>query len=87
MNRMPRGRMLKVFLVIALLFFSLVGLIVALRTSGLVNVQVALLMLVALIGLYVGIGVLVAVYRLVVKLEEAPHQQRSRPPPPKSGND
>jgi hypothetical protein len=62
-------RMQKVFLSIALSFFGLAGLIIALGLKGLVNAQVASLMLVALIGLYVGIGVLVAVYRIVVKLE------------------
>jgi hypothetical protein len=34
-----------------------------------VSVQVAMLLLVALVGMYIGFGVLTSVYRLVDKLE------------------
>jgi hypothetical protein len=45
-----------------------VGIVVAAYT-GLVSGQLALLMLVALLGLYVGFGVLIAVYRFTTRLK------------------
>lgn len=45
-----------------------VGIVVAAR-MGLVSGQLALLMLVALLGLYVGFGVLIAVYRFTDRLK------------------
>ena len=50
------------------LFLALVGITMYLSATGKVTFNVALLMLVALLGLYVGFGVLIAVYRLVSKL-------------------
>lgn len=43
--------------------------IVALAVNGVVTPQEGLLLLVALFGMYIGFGVLIAVYRLVAKLE------------------
>ncbi len=43
--------------------------IVALAVNGVVTPQQGLLLLVALFGMYIGFGVLIAVYRLVAKLE------------------
>ena len=42
--------------------------IVALAVNGVVTPQQGLLLLVALFGMYIGFGVLIAVYRLVAKL-------------------
>ena len=48
---------------------ALALLIVALAVNGVVTPQQGLLMLVALFGMYVGFGILIAIYRLVAKLE------------------
>ena len=50
------------------LFLFLVGITIYLFANGVITVNVAVLMLVALLGMYVGFGVLIAVYRLVNKL-------------------
>jgi len=51
------------------LFFGLAATVVAVRLSGAISGQMALLMLVGLIGLYIGFGILFAVYRFVRDLE------------------
>jgi hypothetical protein len=43
--------------------------IIVLAAKGVVTMQLGMLMLVALVGLYVGFGVLIAVWRFVGKLE------------------
>ena len=43
--------------------------VLAMVANDVVTPQVGLLMLVALLGLYVGFGILIAVYRLIAKLE------------------
>ena len=50
------------------LFTLLVAGVFFLVESGAVKPQVGLLMLISLLGLYVGFGILIAVYRLVLKL-------------------
>ena len=60
---------LKVAAGVAVSFTSLVVLILVLMVNRIVTFQMALLMLVALFGLYFGFGVLVAVYRFIGKLE------------------
>jgi hypothetical protein len=40
-----------------------------LRVTKIIGFELAMLMLVALLGMYVGFGVLIAVYRFVRKLE------------------
>ena len=52
-----------------LLFVALVAGVVALRLSKVIAYEVALLMFVALLGLYVGFGILIAVWRLMRRLE------------------
>ena len=54
---------------IAASFIAFVSIIVIMVNLGIVGPTVAKLMLVALLGLYVGFGVLIAIYRLIVKLE------------------
>jgi hypothetical protein len=51
------------------LFVALVVTIMFLLATKVITFQLALLMLVALLGLYLGFGVLIAVYRFVAKLE------------------
>ena len=66
---MPRNRTLKVVAGIAGSFAGLVGTIIFLSEMKIISFEVAKLMLVGLVGLYVGFGVLIAVYRLIAKLE------------------
>ena len=66
---MPKHRTLKVFAGIAASFTGFVGTIIFLLEAKIVTFEMALLMFVALVGLYIGFGILIAVYRLVCKLE------------------
>jgi hypothetical protein len=66
---MAKSKTLKVAVGIAMLFSGLAGTIVLLMVTRVVSIQVALLMLVALLAMYVGFGILVLVYRLISKLE------------------
>lgn len=50
-------------------FTALVVLVLVLMVKAVVTFQLGLLMLVALLGLYFGFGVLIAVYRFVGRLE------------------
>jgi hypothetical protein len=60
---------LKIAAGIATSFTGLVATIVFLLAREIVTVQMALLMLVALVAMYVGFGVLIALWRLVGKLD------------------
>ena len=66
---MPRNRALKVVAGIVLSFAGLAGTIIFLSAAKIISLGVAILMLVALVGMYVGFGILIAVYRLINKLE------------------
>lgn len=50
-------------------FLGLIVVIVMLLANRVVTVQMATLMLIGLLGLYVGFGILIAIYRLVAKLD------------------
>ena len=63
------NRTLKIVAGIAASFIGFTGAIVFLAEAKIIGFEVALLMFVALLGLYVGIGVLIAVYRLIAKLD------------------
>ena len=66
---MPRNRALKVVAGIVISFTGLVGTIILLSATKIISFQMAMLMLVALLGMYIGFGILIAVYRLISKLE------------------
>lgn len=66
---MAETRLPKIAAGIAVSFFGLVGLIIYLAASRTVSPQLALLMLIALAGLYIGFGILMLVYRLIHKLD------------------
>ena len=66
---MPRNRTLRTVAGIAASFIGLVGMIIFLSEMKIINYEMAKLMLVALLAMYVGFGVLIAVYRLIAKLE------------------
>lgn len=66
---MPRNRTLLVAAGVVASFAGLVGIIVFLLAAKIISLEMAKLMLVALVGLYVGFGFLIAVYRLIAKLD------------------
>jgi hypothetical protein len=66
---MPRNRTLKVVAGIAASFIGLVGMIIFLSEMKIISLEMAKLMLVALLGMYVGFGILIAVYRFIGKLK------------------
>ena len=65
---MPKRRTLIAVAGVAASFVSLVGVIIFLLTTKMVSSAMAMLMLVALFGLYIGFGILIAVYRFIDKL-------------------
>ena len=66
---MPTSRTLKTVAGIAASFAGLAAIIIILAGMGVIGSVMAKLMLVALLGLYVGFGVLIVVYRLIGKLD------------------
>jgi hypothetical protein len=66
---MPRNRTLKVVAGIAASFIGLAGTIIFLSEMKIISFEMAKLMLVALLGMYVGFGILIAIYRLIGKLK------------------
>jgi hypothetical protein len=66
---MPVKKTLMVVAGIAASFAGLAGTIIFLSEAKIISFELALLMLVALLGLYVGFGILIAVYRLISKLD------------------
>ena len=60
---------LKIAAAISLSFTAIVVLVMALLVKGVITFQLALLMLVALLGLYFGFGVLIFLYRFVERLK------------------
>jgi hypothetical protein len=62
-------RKLKIAAAISLSFTGIVVLIMALLVERVITFQMAMLMLVALLGLYFGFGVLIALYRFVGRLK------------------
>jgi len=66
---MPKNRTVKVVAGIAASFAGLVGTIIFLLEKKVISFELAMLMLVALLAMYFGFGILIAVYRFVGKLE------------------
>ncbi len=66
---MPRNRTLRIVAGIAASFIVLAGTIIFLSEMKIISFEMAKLMLVALLAMYVGFGILIAVYRLIAKLE------------------
>lgn len=62
-------RKLKIAASVAVLFTGVVATIIFLLAKQVITFQMALLMFVALLGLYFGFGVLIAVYRFIEKLD------------------
>ncbi len=66
---MPISRILKVVAGIVVSFSALAGTIILLSQMEIISFAMAKLMLAALLGIYVGLGMLIAAYRLIDKLE------------------
>jgi hypothetical protein len=66
---MTKKRTLKVVAGIAASFTAVVGTIIFLLAKKIISIEMAMLILVGLLAMYVGIGVLMAVYRFVDKLK------------------
>jgi len=66
---MRRSRTLGVIAAIVVSFASLAGTIIVLLKMEIIGSTVAKLMLVTLLGMYVGFGALIAAYLLISKLE------------------
>ena len=66
---MSDRKKLKIAAAISLSFTGIVVLIMALLVKAVITFQMALLMLVALLGLYFGFGVLIFIYRFVDRLK------------------
>lgn len=66
---MTDTKKLKIAAAISLSFTGIVVLIMALLVKRVITFQMAMLMLVALLGLYFGCGVLIALYRFTGRLK------------------
>lgn len=66
---MPKNRTLKIVTGIVASFTGLAGAIILLSEAKIISFAMAMLMLVALLAMYLGFGILFAVYRLIGKLE------------------
>ena len=65
----PVSNALKIALGVAALFMVLIGVILYLLAKRVITPQMAMLMFVALLGLYFGFGILIGVYRFISKLD------------------
>jgi hypothetical protein len=66
---MPKNRTAKLVVGIAASFIGFAGAIICLLATKIVSAQLGALMLVASVGMHLGFGILIAVYRLIAKLE------------------
>jgi hypothetical protein len=66
---MPSSKTLKIVAGIVVSFAGLAGTIILLLEAKIISFAMAMLMLVALLGMYIGFGFLIAVYRLISKLD------------------
>ena len=66
---MTDTKKLKIAAAISLSFTGIVVLVMALLVKRVITFQMAMLMLVALLGLYFGFGVLIALYRFTGRLK------------------
>ena len=66
---MPKNGTPKIAVGLAASFTSLACATIVLLITKTVSAQLGILMLVALVGLHLGFGILIAVYRLIAKLE------------------
>jgi hypothetical protein len=65
---MLRNRALKTVAAIVVSFTGLVGAIILLFETKIITFEMAMLMFVALLAMYIGFGILIVVYRLIGRL-------------------
>ena len=68
---MSNNRAPKFFVCIVASFMGVGGTIIVLLATRIVSVQAGILMLVMSVGMHLGFGILIAVYRLIARLERA----------------
>ena len=66
---MQKNASLRVAAAVAVSFTALAAVVIVLLGKHVITFQMALLMLVALLGLYVGFGILIALYRFTDRLK------------------
>jgi len=66
---MSKNRTPKLVVGIIVSFMGFAGVIIFLLATKIVSVQIGILMLVMSVGMHLGFGILIAVYRLIGKLE------------------
>ena len=66
---MSKNRTQKFVVGIVASFMAVAGAIIFLLATKIVSVQIGILMLVMSVGMHLGFGILIAVYRLIGKLE------------------
>lgn len=66
---MSSNRKLKIAAAVGLSFTALIVAVLVLLAKHVISYQMALLIFVAMLGLYLGFGVLIAVYRFVGRLD------------------
>ncbi len=66
---MSKNKTPKLVVGIVASFMSLAGVIIFLLATKIVSVQIGILMLVMSVGMHLGFGIVIAVYRLIGKLE------------------
>jgi len=66
---MAKHRTPKLAVGMAASFTGLASAVIVLLITRIVSAQLGILMLVALVGMHLGFGILIAVYRLIAKLE------------------
>jgi hypothetical protein len=66
---MAKNRTSKLFVGIVASFMGFGGVIIFMLAARIVSIQMGILMLVASVGMHLGFGILLAVYRLMGKLE------------------
>lgn len=76
---MASARVFKIAATIAVSYAALAFGVGLLYRQGWITLAVAKLMLVALVGLFVGFGALIGIYRLVVRIDELSGSRRVRP--------
>ena len=66
---MPKNRTRNLGVGVVVSFMGVAGVIFFLLATKIVSVQMGILMLVASVGMHLGFGILITVYRLIGKLE------------------
>jgi len=66
---MRKNLLLQVIAGVVIAFCALVGTIIYLARSRMITVDMAILMLIGLLGIYIGFGIMIFAYRFVQKLE------------------